>query len=350
MKRVGKSLFYAGLAAGVAFGALMPESAQAEWEPQRPIEMVIQTPPGGGSDIYTRQWLGIINKEDLSPVPITPVNMPGGAGAVSLTYLWSQRGDPHYIAPTLNSIVTTPLQQQIPVMYTSQDLTPIALLTIDPFMLWVNPDKYKNWEEFHQACQEKRLTGSGTGARQEDEIQIGLLNEAAGCKDFRYIPEAGGGDVAASVAGGHVDFSVNQPAEGVPHYPDNMHPIVTFAEERFDAFPDSATHWELGIGTENDGEFAKLLDVQTGLHQHRGIIGPPDMPEEAKQWYEDLFRKVFESEGWQEFMDRHEMVKEFKGPDEYKEWLVDFENNHIRMMRDTYGWPLRDDLVPQEER
>jgi putative tricarboxylic transport membrane protein len=58
--------------------------AQAEWEPQRPIEFIIQTSPGGGSDTYARLWIGIIEKHDLSPVPITAVNMPGGAGAVTL--------------------------------------------------------------------------------------------------------------------------------------------------------------------------------------------------------------------------------------------------------------------------
>lgn len=54
-------------------------------------------------------------------MPITPVNMPGGAGAVAMTHLFMQRGDPHYITPTLNSLVTTPLQQEIPVMYPSED-------------------------------------------------------------------------------------------------------------------------------------------------------------------------------------------------------------------------------------
>ena len=85
--------------------------AFAEWQPERPSEFVIQTSPGGGSDT------------------------PGGAGAVAMTHLFMQAGDPHYITPTLNSLVTTPLQQEIPVMYPSEDLTPIANLVIDPFLL-----------------------------------------------------------------------------------------------------------------------------------------------------------------------------------------------------------------------
>jgi tripartite-type tricarboxylate transporter receptor subunit TctC len=333
------------IAAGLGLGVLAtPPDAFAQWQPERPIEFVIQTSPGGGSDIYTRLWLGIIDKYKLSPVPLTPINMPGGAGAVALTYLSGQKGDPHYLTPTLNSIVTTPLQQKIPVMYTSQDLTPVALMTIDPFLLWVNPSKFKSWKEFHAACQADRLTATGTGARQEDEIQISLLKEAAGCQPFRYVPESGGGKVAASVAGGHADFNVNQPAEAMPHYPDKLIPIVAFAKDRFETWPDTPTHWELEIGTANDNEYAKLLDLETGLHQHRGIIGPANMPEEAKAWYQDVFRQVFEAEEWQEFMKTNGMVPTYKGPDEYKAWLVTFEDNHVHMMQDVFGWELRDDL------
>jgi putative tricarboxylic transport membrane protein len=80
MKLFPKSLVMLACAAGLAV------PAQADWKPQRPIEFVIQTSPGGGSDQYARLWIGIIEKHKLSPVPITPVNMPGGAGAVALTH------------------------------------------------------------------------------------------------------------------------------------------------------------------------------------------------------------------------------------------------------------------------
>ncbi|MEX1080542.1 MAG: hypothetical protein WEC99_00830, partial [Halofilum sp. (in: g-proteobacteria)] len=74
-----RTVGYAAVA-GLALSAAMPAAQASGWEPERPIEFVIQTPPGGGSDIYTRIWLGVIDEQNLSPVPVTPVNMPGGAG------------------------------------------------------------------------------------------------------------------------------------------------------------------------------------------------------------------------------------------------------------------------------
>jgi len=345
MKFAGPMTVGLAVTAGIGLAvSAMTSPAVAQWEPERPLDFVIQTSPGGGSDIYTRIWLGIIDKYKLSPVPLTPVNMPGGAGAVALTYLHSLDGDPHALTPTLNSIITTPLQQRIPVMYPSRDLTPVAMMTTDPFLLWVNPASFSSWEDFHTACQERRLTANGTGARQEDEIQIGLLERAAGCMPFRYVPQSGGGTVATNVAGGHADFSVNQPAEAAPHYPDNMIPIVMFSRDRHPTYADTPTHWELEIGTDGDGQYAKLLDLETGLHQVRGLVGPPNMSDEAKAWYDNVFRQVFEAPEWQEFMQTNGMVPTYKGPDGYKEFLVEFERNHVRMMRDEFGWELRPDL------
>lgn len=336
--------------AGLALTAAAPATMASGWEPERPIEFVIQTPPGGGSDIYTRIWLGVIDDKNLVPVPVTPVNMPGGAGAVALTYLYQQRGDPHYLTPTLNSVVTTPLQQSIPVMYPSQDLTPVAQLVVDPFMLWVHPEEIEDIEAFREKCQEERLTSFGTGSRQEDRVQISIIQDAMPeCKEFRYVPQAGGGDVASKIAGKHGDFSVNQPAEGMPHYPDNYHPIIMFSEDRHPAFPDVPTHYEAEMGTDGDGEIADKLSLEHGLHQIRGIIGPPDMPEASLEYYDKVFKAVFESDRWQDFLEKNGMLAQYRGPKEYKEALITIEDNYAERIR-SLGWDMRPDLVEQSER
>jgi hypothetical protein len=47
-------------------------------------------------------------------------------------------------------------------------------------------------------------------------------------------------------------------------------------------------------------------------------------------------------------MEQNGMVATFRGPDEYKEFLITFEDNHVRMMRDVFGWELRDDLADRD--
>jgi tripartite-type tricarboxylate transporter receptor subunit TctC len=122
-----------------------------------------------------------------------------------------------------------------------------------------------------------------------------------------------------------------------------------FSEDRHPRFPDVPTHYEAEMGTQGDGELADLLSLEHGLHQVRGLIGPPEMPEAAKDYYEDVFRTVFESDRWQDFLEKNGMLAQFKGPDEYKEALHTIEDNYETMMREL-GWELRGDLVEQSER
>ncbi|MBA2370548.1 MAG: tripartite tricarboxylate transporter substrate binding protein, partial [Chloroflexi bacterium] len=94
--------------------------------PTKPVEFVISTAPGGGSDIYARLMQGIIDKAKLSPQPVNPLNKDGGSGAVAFNYVFEKKGDMHAIMITLNSFWTTLITQKLP--YKPDDFTPIASL------------------------------------------------------------------------------------------------------------------------------------------------------------------------------------------------------------------------------
>src|SRR5919202_2946825 len=174
-------------------------SAVTATQPSRPIEFVISTAPGGGSDIYARFIQSVIEKQKLSPQPVLPVNKPGGAGAVAFQYVFEKKGDMHYIMITLNSFFTTLIVQKLP--YQATDFTPIANLALDPFFLWVNQESpWKTAQDFIKAAKESELTVSGTGSKQEDEILFLRIKEVAGTKPFKSVPQRGGGGVAAALA------------------------------------------------------------------------------------------------------------------------------------------------------
>src|SRR6266481_5600034 len=126
-------------------------TAETMTQPTKPIEFVISTAPGGGSDIYARAMAGIIEKNKLSPQPVQPVNKEGGSGAVAFTYVYEKKADMHYIMITLNSFFTTIITQKLP--YKATDFTPIANMALDPFFLWVNDDSpWKNAGDFVTAA------------------------------------------------------------------------------------------------------------------------------------------------------------------------------------------------------
>src|SRR5881296_1094466 len=187
--------------------------------PTRPVEFVISTAPGGGSDIYARAMQAIIETKKLSPQPVQPLNKEGASGAVAFTYVFDHKGDMHYVMITLNSFFTTIITQKLP--YQATDFTPIANLALDPFFLWVNEDSpWKTAQDFIKAAQDKSIVVAGTGSKQEDEALFRRIQSTANTKPFTFVPQTSGATVAAALAGhqGGVDATVNNPSEGIGLY------------------------------------------------------------------------------------------------------------------------------------
>ena len=174
------------------------QSAAFAWEPTKPIEFVIPAGTGGGADQMARLIAGIADKNKLSPRPLLAVNKSGGAGAEGFLYVKEKKGDPHVIVITLSNLFTTPLHTGVP--FNWKDLTPVARLALDEFILWVNAETpYKTAKEYVAVVKERsqggnRLKMGGTGSAQEDQIITIQMEQALDVK-FTYVPFKGGGEV-----------------------------------------------------------------------------------------------------------------------------------------------------------
>src|SRR4051795_3493434 len=178
------------IAALCAVGISVP--ATAAWEPMRPVEFIVPAGTGGGADQMARTIQGIVTKHSLMKQPMVVINKSGGAGGEGFLDLKGSSGNPHKIIITLSNLFTTPLATGIP--FSWKDLTPVAMLALDEFVLWVNADKpYKTAKEYIDAV--KAANGSfkmgGTGSKQEDQIITEAIQKVTGAK-FIYIPQSGG--------------------------------------------------------------------------------------------------------------------------------------------------------------
>jgi tripartite-type tricarboxylate transporter receptor subunit TctC len=276
--------------AGLALSLGMTSSALAEWQPQKPIEFVVMAGKGGGADKAVRFFQSIIAKHKLAPVPVTPINKPGGSGAEALVYMKGKEGDNHTVMFTLNSFYTTPLRQPaLGVDITT--FTPIARMAEDTFLLWVNSDRkdINNVDDFVKAAKAKGSDWimAGTGKASEDNLLTDFLNTAYGLK-MKYVPYKGGGKVAKELAGNNADSTVNNPSEQLGFFQaGKTKPLAAFTPERLPMFKDTPTFTELG---ENMVYFMQ-----------RTVVGAPGMSPDAEAYYISLFTKVFNSEEWQKY-------------------------------------------------
>jgi tripartite-type tricarboxylate transporter receptor subunit TctC len=270
--------------------AVSAPAAMADWQPRKPVEFIIMAGTGGGADQIARLLQGLIEQKGLSPRPFIPINKPGGSGAEALRYLQDKAGDNHTVMMTLNSFYTTPIiQEDLGVDITQ--FTPIGLMAMDTFLLWVHNDMadITDLDSYVSAVKAKGLDWKvgGTGSGQEDSVLTAMMEKEFDYK-VTYIPFPGGGTVAKNLIGGQIDSTVNNPSEQMAFYEaGDSKPLVQFTGERMPAFPDVPTAKELGVNIE--------------YYMQRSVNGPPGMDPEAVAFYTDLFQQLFDSEEWQSF-------------------------------------------------
>jgi tripartite-type tricarboxylate transporter receptor subunit TctC len=304
--------------------AFLCSPAEAAWEPTKPIEFVIPAGTGGGADQMARLIAGIVEKHKLSPRPIIVVNKSGGAGAEGFLHVKGKKGDGHTMIITLSNLFTTPLHTGVP--FNWKDLTPMARLALDEFILWVNAETpYKTAKEYVAAVKERsggdRMKMGGTGSAQEDQILTIQLEQATGVK-FTYVPFKGGGEVCVNLVGKHVDSTVNNPIECASHWKaGRVRPLAVFDTGRI-AVPE----WK-DIPTVKEAVGADISYLML-----RGIFGPPDMPKEALEWYQAMLKKVYETPEFKDYLNQGALKPAWETGPEFVKWLGEAEQLHRDLM------------------
>lgn len=310
----------------------MTTPAVAAWEPTKPVEFVVPAGTGGGADQMARFIQGVVTKHSLMKQPIVVVNKSGGAGAEGFLEIKGARGDPHKLVITLSNLFTTPLGTGVPVNW--RDMTPVAMLALDQFVLWVNVESpYKTAQAYLEAVKaapNNTFKMAGTGSKQEDQIITVALEKAAGRK-ITYIPFKGGGDVAVQLVGKHVDSTVNNPIEAIAHWRGGkLRPLCVLDDERmpYKAKITETMSW-------NDIPSCREAGVPVDYLMMRGIFMPSGVSAEQVEWYIDLFRKVRATPDWKEFMEKGAFKDSFMTGKEYTHWVANAEELHRTLMRDA---------------
>jgi tripartite-type tricarboxylate transporter receptor subunit TctC len=148
---------------------------------------------------------GIIAKNKLMKQPMVVVNKGGGAGAEGFLEMKDAKGDAHKIVITLSNLFTTPLASGVP--FNWRDLTPVSMMALDQFILWVNAEApYKTAKDYLgavKAAGPSKMKMCVTCSKQEDQIITVAIEKLTGTK-FIYVPFKGGGDVAVQLVGKHM--------------------------------------------------------------------------------------------------------------------------------------------------
>lgn len=311
-------------ASGIGFAAVLAAASalvHADWQPTRPVDFVVHTGPGGGSDVLARAVATMMEKEKLVPVRMNVLNKPGGNGAVAAAYLFEKKDDPGTIGFITSVWIAGPLTSS-EAKITVQDLKPIAELLLEPAVIAVRADSpFRTLKDFIDAAKARpgSLKQSGGSVTSRDNIVRLQLEHYTGAK-WAFVSFPGGGERLAALLGGHVDVMVIEPQEaGEQVRAGKLRVLAQLAQKRLPGYPDAPTLKEAGF------------DVKS-TPQIRGVVAPPQQPDDASRYWEGRFEKLRQTASWKKYVQDNQLEEHFLAGAEMKQSVADIE----KQLKDAY--------------
>lgn len=284
-----------------AVATVLTASAAMAWQPSKPVEFIVTAGAGGGTDIFARAVQAAIQKNNLMSQPIIVTIKGGGSGAEGYVYTKLAEGDSHKVVFGTHNIYVLPLAAKV--AFTHNDMTPIAAMAFDEFMLWVKGDSpIKTAKDFIAAAKAKPdgLNMAGAQSKDSDELVTLLAAKATGIK-LTYIPFKSGGEADVQLSGGHVDGHVNNPSESTGNWKaGKVRPLCVFNTQKL-------------AGTEKVTETQSWGDIPTcksegidldSFTQPRIASLPGKQPADVVAFYTDLMKKVAETAEFKDYLKR----------------------------------------------
>jgi len=317
-------------AAVLACGLVAP--AQAQWQPTKAVEIVVPAGAGGASDQMARTIQGIVVKYQLMKQPIIISNKGGASGGEGIMDVKEAKGDPHKLMVGFSAIYTLPIAAGLP--FNWRDLTPVAMIALDEFLLWVNSETaYKTPKEYLaavKAAPSGNFKMGGTGSKREDHIITVALDKITGTK-FTYIPYKSGGEAATQLVGKHIDSNVNNPSENIAQWrAGQVRALCVFSENRM-VFKEKIT---------KDQSWAEIptcreSGVDVVYQMLRAFFLPPGNGKEQVAFYSDLLKKVIATPEWHDYLAKQALKDTYLTGADFVKFLETDEVFHNKLMNEA---------------
>jgi putative tricarboxylic transport membrane protein len=288
--RTTKVLAAAAALVWIAMPAAAP--AASAWVPDQPVEIVVGTSAGSGSDTTARWMQRWLREKKLVEAPLNVNNRPGGGGTIALTYLNQHAGNGHYIMVSSPSILTNHITGRTPMKYS--DATPLAQIGAESVVFSVRAESpLKTAKDL--AARLKADPGSlsfsiGVAAGSHNHIAVAEVAKAvsADIRKLKVVAFSGSADGLAALLGGHIDVAAS-PASGVLAHvrAGRLRILAVSAEQRMTGELASVPTWtELGI--------------RAVAANWRSVIGPKGLSEQQVAYWDDVLGRLAKLPEWRQ--------------------------------------------------
>ena len=262
--------------------------------PRKSIEMIAPAGPGSGYDLTIRAVAQCLMDTKMISVPLPITNKPGGGGIATLEYLDENADADDILAVFSPPICMINLNGSTTLNY-RENTTPIARLITEYGLFAVRKDSpYTTITQVMEALKEdpKAVKIGGISVPGSmDHIQFLKLAHAAGVPNLHLIEYVGfqDGTAAAQLLGGHVDLVSTGISDTIG--------LVESGDVRALAVTSNKR-----IGNSLVQEIPTCIEqgIPATFINWRGIFGPKNMPEYAREYWEETLRDMVETPEWKE--------------------------------------------------
>ncbi|MFC5695780.1 Bug family tripartite tricarboxylate transporter substrate binding protein [Pseudomonas sp. GCM10022186] len=304
------------------------------WQPEKNVEIVVAGGPGGGTDQLGRLIQSIISQHKLLDVNTVVMNKGGGNGAEAFLDMKLAKGDPERLVIGTNNVYLLPLVAKLGYQWT--DLTPVAAVAEDDFILWTYQGApwvdAKGYYEQVKADPAKMRMG-GSQSKDVDQTLTLLLNQTTGSK-LTYIPFKSGSEAATQLAGKHITSNVNNPAESLSQWRGNqVQPLCVFSQARM-------TYTEKVAGDKSWADVPTCKEQGLEVDQYRfprTVFMAGDITPEQRDFYVELLRKVSQTPEFKAYVQRNALVPTFLAGDELTAY-IEKDTARVTPVFQQAGW------------
>ncbi len=268
------------------------------WKPERELEIVAGTPPGGGLDRAARALLGAIESMRLLDVPVRVNNVPGDGARKCWAYLDRRAGDPHVVSISSVNLTTDHLLGAAPFQH-ERAFTPLAILYTEYIAFVSRPDSALQTGADLLA----RFAGSAASTAVALSTSLGNPNHIALAKVIRHA----GGDVrapkirvfdsaldaVADALAGNADVAAITAASAVKELAaGSMRALAVSAPQRLAGIYADTPTWQ-------------ELSVDCVIGAWRGVTGARGITAEQIRFWAELLAAATAAEAWKAELARH---------------------------------------------
>ena len=290
MQQATPARLFLHVAAALLICGLLAPDAAANWKPEKAIEIVAPSGPGGTTDRTARVLARIITQHKLVDVPVNVVNKPGGNGIIGLTYLDQHPGDPHFVIIGTSASITNHIMGLIP--YNHTRFTPLAML-FDEYLA-VNTSAGSQITSGRDLIDRLRKDpqsasigiSTSIGGANHTALMVAMKAGGVDLKRLKTVIFAGGAASTTALLGGHVDVINTAPGNMVQHFlSGKLRPLAISAPQRLKGAFASVPTW-------------KEQGVNAVASSWRGLLGPRGLTAEHVAYWDRVLLALTKTDEW----------------------------------------------------